>query len=108
MRFARTRSLNSPALQPWHPNPATEDVLRELGQAVQPLFRADEPYVSRDARSLFRRLLPDVTSNPRLLGAVPELVASLLYALDHLSPKYELHRARIVAAWKEVETASRI
>lgn len=89
-------------------SPAMEAVLKDLGQAVEPLFHADEPGVSRDARSVFRRLLPDVTKTPHLLGEVPRFVASLLYSLDHLSPKYDLQRKPIVAAWKEVERVAQI
>jgi len=89
-------------------NPDKEAVLRDLGRAVEPLFQADEPEVSRDARSVFRRLLPDVTRNPYLLSQVPKFVSSLLYALDHLAPKYDPHRKPILAAWKEVEKVARI
>jgi hypothetical protein len=77
--------------------------LEALGRAVEPLFHADEPEVSRDARSLYRRLLPDVTTNQRLLGAVPRLVLSLLSSLDRLSPKHELHRQAVASIWDVVE-----
>jgi hypothetical protein len=106
LEVANAKSLLSS--QRWQPNPAAEAALKELGRAVQPLFHAEEPSIGRDARSLFRRLLPDVIGTPRLLGAVPGLVASLLYSLDHLAPKYELQRMRIAAAWKEIEKAARI
>ncbi len=89
-------------------NPAMEAVLKDLGRAVEPMFQADEPEVSRAARSVFRRLLPDVTKTPQLLGEVPRFVASLLYSLDHLSPKYDVQRKPIAAAWKEVERVARI
>ncbi len=88
-------------------NPATEAMLKDLGRAVEPLFHADEPAISRDARSVFRRLLPEVTRSPHLLEAVPELVSSLLFSLDHLAPKYDLQRRPIAAAWKEIEKVAR-
>jgi hypothetical protein len=87
--------------------PAAETALREIGLAVEPLFRADEPAISRDARSLFRRLVPDVTRNPHLRGAVPKLVTSLLDSLERLGPKYELQKRSIAVAWQQVERASK-
>jgi hypothetical protein len=87
--------------------PAAEAALRDIGLAVEPLFCADEPAISRDARSLFRRLVPDVTKNPHLRGAVPKLVASLLDSLDRHGPKYTLEQRAIAGAWREVESASK-
>ena len=84
--------------------PATKTALKELGRAVEPLFHVDEPDVSRDARSIFRRLQPDVTENQRLLSAVPRLVHSLLSSLDLLAPKYGVHRQTITTIWTEVES----
>ncbi len=87
--------------------PAAETALRDIGLAVEPLFRAAEPAISRDARNLFRRLIPDVTKNPHLRSAVPKLVASLLDSLDLQGPKYEAQQRAIAEAWLEVEKASR-
>jgi len=87
--------------------PAVETALRDIGLAVEPLFHADEPAISRDARSLFRRLVPDLTRNPALRGAVPKLVASLLDSLDLQGPKYEAQHRAIAEAWLEVEKASK-
>jgi hypothetical protein len=84
-------------------NPATLTALEALGRAVEPLFHFDEPEVSRDARSLYRRLMPDVTTNQRLLSAVPRLVSSLLSSLERLSPKHDLHRQAVASLWDVVE-----
>jgi hypothetical protein len=83
--------------------PATENVLEELGRAVEPLFHAAEPHVCRDARSIYRRLLPDVTKNEILLETVPHLVVSLLHSLEILAPKYDLQFRTVETAWAEVE-----
>jgi hypothetical protein len=83
--------------------PATETALGELGRAVELLFSVDEPDVARDARSLYRRLQPDVTKNQRLLSAVPRLVRSLLSSLDLLAPKHGVHRQTITMIWAAVE-----
>ena len=83
--------------------PATEAKLRELGRAVEPLFQVDEAEISRDAKGLYRRLQPEVTTNRRLLNAVPRLVASLLASLDWVAPGHDAHRKAIAAVWAEVE-----
>jgi hypothetical protein len=77
--------------------------LKDLGNAVVALFPAEEPEVGRDARCLFRRLVPDVTTSPQLLDGVPQFVESLLDSLDRLEPKYSSERRAIAAAWVEVE-----
>ena len=83
--------------------PALEAPLRKLGVAVASLLPADEPDVSRDARSLLRRLVPDVTTNPHLLEGVPKFVTSLLDSLARLEPKYRAERTAIAEAWTQVE-----
>jgi hypothetical protein len=85
---------------------ATETALGELGRAVEPLFHVEESDVCRDARSLYRRLLPEVTKSQRLLSAVPRLVLSLLSSLERLAPKHGVHRQTIAAIWVEVERTS--
>lgn len=87
--------------------PAAEEALREIGRAVEPLFHAEEPGVCRDAKSLFRRVAPNVTTNQQLLNAVPRLVQSLLESLNRLGPKYEIPRGAIATAWAEVVNASK-
>jgi hypothetical protein len=87
-------------------NPAAEVALRNIGRAVEPLFHAEDPGVCRDARGLFRRVVPDTTKNQHLLDAVPKLVASLLDSLERLGPTYEVQRNAITDAWFEVERAS--
>jgi len=82
---------------------ATETALGELGRAVAPLSQAEGPDVCRDARSLYRRLVPEVTKSQRLLSAVPRLVLSLLSSLERLAPKHGVHRRTIAAIWVEVE-----
>ena len=83
--------------------PALDAPLRKLGVAVASLLPAEESDVSRDARSLLRRLVPDVTTNPHLLDGVPKFVTSLLDSLDRLEPKYRSERKAIEAAWIAVE-----
>jgi hypothetical protein len=85
---------------------ALEAPLMELGAAVAPLVPANEPDVSRDARSIIRRLVPDPTTNPHLLDGVPKFVTSLLDSLNRLEPKYGAERAAIATAWNKVEGAA--
>ena len=87
--------------------PGMETPLRDLGRAAELLFGADEPGVCKDARSLFRRLVPDVTRNPHLLEEVPRLAVSLLERLDRLAPDYAQERKAMAAAWSEVGEASK-
>lgn len=87
-------------------NPAMQTPLKDLGNAVVTLFPADEPHLSRDARCLYRRLVPDVTTSPQLLDGVPLFVASLLDSLDRLEPKYGAERTAIAAAWGKIEGAA--
>jgi hypothetical protein len=77
--------------------------LGNVGRAVEPLFLVEEPEVCRDAKSLFLRLVPDVTKNPQLLDEVPKLIASLLESLDRLAPRYAAHRSAIASAWAAFE-----
>jgi hypothetical protein len=84
-------------------NPTTESLLGELGRAVEPLFPVDEPQVSREAMSLYRRLQPGVTTNQRLLNAVPRLASSLLSSLEWAAPKHDTHRQDIERIWAEVQ-----
>ena len=85
-------------------DPAAIVALGNVGRAVEPLFLADEPEVCRDAKSLFMRLVPDVTKNPQLLDEVPKLIASLLESLDRLAPRHAAHRRAIAAAWAAFES----
>jgi hypothetical protein len=80
-----------------------EAPLKNLGAAVASLLPADEPDVSRDARCILRRLVPDVTTNPHLLEGVPKFVTSLLDSLARLEPKYRAERTAIAEAWARVE-----
>lgn len=89
--------------RPFRVQAAMQTPLKDLGNAVVTLFPADEPQLGRDARCLYRRLVPDVTTSPQLLDGVPLFVASLLDSLDRLAPKYSSERRAIAAAWTEVE-----
>ena len=84
-------------------DPATAARLEAVGPLLEPLFSVEEPEVSRDARSLYRRLAPQITTSQRLLSSVNRLGDSLLASLDRLAPKHDGPRRALAAAWAEVE-----
>lgn len=102
MNSHREESLKPRTDRLAHITPDATIALLEIGRAVEPLFSADEPIIARDSRSLYRRLVPDVTQNPQLRSAVPGLVESLLDALRRFGPKYERQLRAIEAAWERV------
>jgi hypothetical protein len=102
-RRRRTDKPTASAFQASLSTPAAVSALENVGRVVEPLFHADEPEVCRDAKSLFMRLVPDVTKDSQLLDEVPKLIESLLASLGRLAPEHAADRIAIAAAWEAFE-----